>query len=187
MCTDMDKIEINIGAGAQVNMALDGGCIHANQYNSNIECEEFQEREFTEEDARDFPDELVERFRHQLGTRLRGDESKYEIMCKYANELSSTYHSNRRFDVMSIFQSIPRGETVGYTYMDNSGIPHDSVMVRIFYWDAFDKYEVDCKYYQMEFILHDGELCYFKLQDIITYSFHKVNLLLYFVYKKSTI
>ena len=199
----INNIEVHVHEGGQVNVAQDNGHVYSNQYNNtkvtdeyiinlitNINSQGFVHsikngnddyRKATENDVIDIPDSKIDEFKRQLGTRLNGSESKLEIISAFLREMDYTFQSGRRYDVMPIFSEIPRGESEGYIYLDECLLPIDNIKMQVYYWDAFERYCIDNKYYYMDIITYDG-----KLADInfgYNLSFPDVNERLYGFYR----
>lgn len=179
----IQNLEVNVYEGGQLNVAQDEGYIEAKQYNNVKESNDFvinllevvngqeyvhkvkengihEYRKLTEKDVIDFPDSKIEEFKSQLGTRLNGTESKLDIISAFLREMEDTIQLGKRYDVMPIFSEIPRNKTTGYIYLDECILPFDCVELQVFYWDAFEKYLIDNKYYFLYAITFDGKLAY---------------------------
>ena len=143
------KIEINVYEGGQLNIASDNAHIEAQQNNGKesdkeiihsfldvINGEEYIHDVFengeerctvaSERDVEDFPDNVIEWYKYQLGTRLNGDESKLQIISMLLKEMDNTLISGKRYGVMPIFANVPRGTEKGYVFLDNGVMPFDN-------------------------------------------------------------
>lgn len=200
----INNLELHVHEGGQVNVAQDNGYIEASQYNNAKELNEFrlnlltvinnqayiheikengndEYRRATENDVRDFPDSKINEYKEQLGTRLNGRESKFEIISTYLREVENTFQSGKRYDVMSLFTTLSRGESNGYIYLDECQMPFDNVKIQVLYWDSFDKYCIDNKYFYFHLLTDDGELLHVDFGYNL--SFPDVNERLYGFYR----
>lgn len=180
------KVEINVYEGGQLNIASDDACIVAQQYNGTKSDEEilhsfldvingkeyihevFENGEercvvASEKDVEDFPDSAIEWYKYQLGTRLNGDESKLQIISMLLQEMDNTLISGKRYGVMPIFANVPRGTAKGYIFLDNSVMPFDNPDIEEYYWDAYEKYVIENKYYHFIVVLYDGQVVFIEL------------------------
>jgi len=174
------KIEVNIYEGGQFNVAFDNGLIEAQQNNemvlqaiidaSNQEKPKYfkndiieNEKAITEEDMESFPIEQLNFFKKQLGNKLKGDESKLEILCRFLYEMDKILQSDRRYDVMPIFTEVPRKSVEGYLYLNDCKMAFDKVEITVYYWDAFEKYVIEGTYYYLLILLCDKEIAGIKI------------------------
>jgi len=179
------SIEVHVHAGGQFNLALDEAHIEAVQNNSSMENEAVDctfldiedEKEYVhkifengkescriaeEKDVANIPDERIEEFKRQLGHRLKGDETKLQVISKLLHEMEETLHTGRRYGVLPMFSYIPRGNVRGYIYLDDSVMPYADVDIEVYYWDAYEKYIINTKYYFFLVLLHDGKVVYYE-------------------------
>lgn len=180
------KIEINIYDGGQLNIASENACIEAQQNNwiesdeeiihlflDVVNGEEYIHEVFengeerctvaSERDVEDFPDNVIEWYKYQLGTRLSGDESKLQIISTLLQEMDNTLISGKRYGVMPIFANVPRGTGKGYIFLDDSVMPFDNPEIEEYYWDAYEKYVIENKYYHFIVGLYDGQVAFIEL------------------------
>lgn len=180
------KIEINVYEGGQLNIASDNAYIEAQQNNGResdkeiihsfldvINGEEYIHDVFengeerctvaSERDVEDFPDAVIEWYKCQLGTRLNGGESKLQIISMLLQEMDNTLMSGKRYGVMPIFANVPRGTEKGYVFLDNSVMPFDNPEIEEYYWDAYEKYVIEDKYYHFIVVLYDGQVAFIEL------------------------
>lgn len=174
------KIEVHFHNSGQLNLAFDHAQIQAQQINGAESDEEVLHelldvvngkeylhevfgngeeacRLATEEDVRDFPDEAIEWYKKQLGTRLDGSESKLQIISRLLQEMEETLVTGKRYGVMPMFTEVPRRTGKGYVFLDGCAMPFDYVDIRECYWDAYEKYVIEDRYYHFMVVLHDGQ------------------------------
>lgn len=177
------KVEINVHEGGQLNIASGNACIAAKQYNGTESDEEIicsfldviNGKEYihevfengkercavaSEKDVADFPDSVIEWYKYQLGTKLNGDETKLQIISMVLQEMDNTLISGKRYGVMPIFANVPRGTEKGYIFLDNSVMPFDNPEIKEYYWDAYEKYVIENKYYHFIVVLYDGQVVF---------------------------
>lgn len=180
------KIEVHIHNGGQLNIASDNACIDAYQNNSIesdkevvhsfldvINGEEYIHKIFengeemctiaSESDVEDFPDSVIEEYKRQLGTKLNGGESKLQIISMLLQEMENTLISGKRYGVMPMFINVPRGREKGYIFLDSSVMPFDNPNIEEYYWDAYEKYVIEDKYYYFMIVLYDGQVVFIEL------------------------
>lgn len=187
------KIEINIYDGGQLNIASDNAYIEAQQ-NNRVESdkeiihsfldvvngEEYIHEVFengeercivaSEKDVEDFPNDVIDWYKYQLGTRLNGDESKLQIISLLLQEMDNTLMSGKRYGVMPIFANVPRGTEKGYIFLDNCVMPFDNPEIEEYYWDAYEKYVIENKYYHFIVVLNDGQVVFIELGYTLCFS-----------------
>lgn len=187
------KIEVHVHDGGQLNIALDNAKIEAVQNNggwyeeknSNTFLDVIDGKEYihkiyengkekcriaTEDDVKNIPNEKIEEYKKQLGTRLNGNESKLQIISMLLQEMDNTLQTGKRYGVMPMFSYIPRGVVKGYLYLDDCVMPYDNIKVDMFYWDAYEKYIIDTKYYHFLLLLFNGTVVYFELGYNLSFS-----------------
>lgn len=180
------KIELHFHNSGQLNLAFDHGQIQAQQTNGAesdeevlhelldiVNGKEYLHEAFgngeeacgpvTEEDVRDFPDEAIEWYKNQLGTRLDGSESKLQIIGRLLQEMEETLVTGKRYGVMPMFAEVPRRTGKGYVFLDGCAMPFDYVNIRECYWDAYEKYVIEDRYYHFMVVLHDGQPVFIEL------------------------
>ena len=188
-----NKLEIHIHEGGQLNLAMDESNINAIQNNSvqqendivNSFLEVINNEEYIhkiyengkeeyisacEDDVKDFPDEIMECYKYQLGPRLNGTENNLKIICMLLREIENTLKTGKRYGVMPMFCYIPRGNRKAYVYLDDGKMPFDYVELEEYFWDAYQKYVVKNKYYQMTFILYKEQLAYIEYGYTLIFS-----------------
>lgn len=188
-----NKLEIHIHEGGQLNLAMDESNINAIQNNSvqqendivNSFLEVINNEEYIhkiyengkeeyisacEDDVKDFPDEIMECYKYQLGPRLNGTENNLKIICMLLREIENTLKTGKRYGVMPMFCYIPRGNRKAYVYLDDGKMPFDYVELEEYFWDAYQKYVVKNKYYQMTFILYKEKLAYIEYGYTLIFS-----------------
>ena len=112
------KIEVHVHDGGQFNLAFDNAHIDAVQNNANLVAEAvshtlldvIDEQEYIHEiyesgkeqcrlaveaDVKDIPDERIEEFKKQLGARLKGTESKLQIISMLLHEMDDTLQTGK--------------------------------------------------------------------------------------------
>ena len=202
------KIEVHVHDGGQFNLALDNAHIEVEQNNVNMVDKEvshtllniIDERGYIhelygdvsdeceivlEDDVKDFPDEKIEEFKKQLGIRLNGTESKLQIISMLLQEMNETLQTGKQYGVLPMFIDIPRGIVNGYIYVDNCVMPYDNVEITKYYWESYEKYIIDTKYYQFFMLLQNGIVIAYKLEYNLSfpdvkerlYGFGKVKML----------
>lgn len=187
------KIEINVYEGGQLNIASDNAHIEAQQNNGKesdkeiihsfldvINGEEYIHDVFengeerctvaSERDVEDFPDNVIEWYKYQLGTRLNGDESRLQIISMLLKEMDNTLISGKRYGVMPIFANVPRGTEKGYVFLDNGVMPFDNPEIEEYYWDAYEKYVIEDKYYHFVVVLYNGQVVFIELGYTLCFS-----------------
>lgn len=165
------NITINVNKGAQVNIANDSGIVNA-AYNCDVSSESdisnilkvvtsdeyvlstindriIDNRPATEADVDCLPDELIDVYKKQLGPRLQGDENKLKIVSIFLSEIEKVLKTGQRYSVMPILSSIPRADYDAYLYLDDCKMPFDKIKVQYFYWDSYERYEIEKKYYNI--------------------------------------
>lgn len=180
------KIELHIHNSGQLNLAFDHAQIRAQQTNGVesdeevlhelmdvVNGEEYLHEVFgngeeacrpaTEEDVKDFPNEAIEWYKQQLGTRLDGSESKLQVISRLLQEMEETLVTGKRYGVMPMFTEVPRRTAKGYVFLDGCVMPFDYVNIRECYWDAYEKYVIEDRYYHFMVVLYDGQTVYIEL------------------------
>lgn len=187
------KIEINVYDGGQLNIASDNASIEAHQNNTMesdkeiihsfldvVNGEKYIHEVFengeercivaSEKDVENFPDNVIDWYKYQLGTRLNGNESKFQIISMLLQEMDNTLMSGKRYGVMPIFANVPRGTEKGYIFLDNSVMPFDNPKIEEYYWDAYEKYVIENKYYHFIVVLYDGQVIFIELGYTLCFS-----------------
>lgn len=206
---NIDKLEFHIHEGGQLNIALDNGHIRAEQNNCNNtmdditseffevvnaqECgvsyydgnNEFEGRRITDEDIANIPDYCIQEYKRQLGTRVKGSESNLEILRMFLNEMDMTLQTGKRYDVMPIFTDVPRRTIKSYIFLNGCVMPFDFLDITECYWDAYEKYIVESRYYNIYILRHNNEtvfvsvgyhLCFSDVTERL-YGFSKAKIL----------
>lgn len=181
-----NKIEVHIHNSGQLNLAFDHGQIQATQTNETdsekevlhalldvVKGEEYLQEVFgnreeecrpvTEEDLKGIPDEAIEWYKQQLGTRLDGSESKLQIISRLLQEMEETLFTGKRYGVMPMFTGVPRRTVKGYVFLDGCAMPFDHVDIRECYWDAYEKYVIENRYYHFMVLLYDKQVAFLEL------------------------
>ena len=178
-----NKLEIHVHEGGQLNLAMDEARIAAIQNNiaqqestivssflDIINDEEYIHKIYengkvecipaSEEDVKDFPKEIIENYKHQLGSQLNGTESNLKIISMLLREMEDTLKSGKRYGIMPMFRYVPRSTAKAYLYLDDCKMPFDYVDLEEYYWDAYEKYIVKNKYFKMAFILYKEQVIF---------------------------
>lgn len=180
------KIEVHVHDGGQFNLAFDNAHIDAVQNNANLVAEAvshtlldvIDEQEYIHEiyesgkeqcrlaveaDVKDIPDERIEEFKKQLGARLKGTESKLQIISMLLHEMDETLQTGKRYGILPMFTYIPRGIVQGYIYVDDCAMPYDNVEITQYYWESYEKYVIDTKYYHFLVLLQNGVVIFYEI------------------------
>ncbi len=156
---------------SQLNQANNGGTIHATQnVNININSIEILKDflknneanispEVNEKDFEDFPDEQIQYYKSQLGDRLVGNESNFEIIAAFLKEADDTLQTEKRFGCMPVFlDMLPREITEGYLYLNHNLVSFDQIEIEKYCWETVERYQINSKYYYISFMYEDGKI-----------------------------
>lgn len=108
-----------------------------------------------EQNFSDVTEEELQEIKFQMGTRLKGNESKEKIISMFLTEINMTLNSEKHFDCMPLFQNVIRDVFEGYIYADNSIIPIDKVKIYYNYYDNTDTYMIEGNRYRLEIFTVD--------------------------------
>lgn len=98
----------------------------------------------------DIAEKGLEEIKMQLGIRLKGTETREEIIRMFVTELKNTLISGKRYGCMQIFSSIVRGEYGGHLFIDEEALPDDRVTIIHFYIEDYDTYILYGDLYRLE-------------------------------------
>ena len=125
-----------------------------------ISSPEYGERILSEEDVKDFPDIQIQFMKQQLGTRLKGDETKLKIISRFLSEIDVTLQTDKTADCMPIFFDLPRIIERGYIFIDGDKLPFDEADIIVSYFNDTKKYIIQTEFYTIE-VIYVKEMTYY--------------------------
>ena len=102
-------------------------------------------------------DDEIQMMRKQLGSRLKGNEDREDVITLFWAETRMTMQSGRRYQVMPLFQNYVRDECMASILTDGIPIIVDRVHLAHFYWDDYDVLYLQGELYWLRILICKDE------------------------------
>lgn len=86
--------------------------------------------------------EQYKEIKNQMGSRLKGSESRSEVERLFLDEVQMSLNSKKRYDCLPLFGDVIRDIYKGFIYLDNNLAPVTEVQILHFYFNDEDCFQI---------------------------------------------